>query len=65
VCAHPSRYQEQLINHITQHPEFIQPEARRAEILSRMQRDPLLDLSISRTTFDWGIPVPGDPKHVM
>ena len=61
----PPRYHGQLVEHIAQHPEFIQPEARRVEILSRLQREPLLDLSISRTTFDWGIPVPGDPTHVM
>jgi len=60
-----SRFQAQLIDYITQNPEFIQPEARRVEILSRLQREPLLDLSISRTTFDWGIAVPGDAKHVM
>lgn len=59
------RYQAQLIEYIQQHPDFIQPEARRNDILSRLQREPLLDLSISRTTFDWGIPVPDDPKHVM
>ena len=59
------RYQEQLIQYIQEHPDFIKPEARRKDILARLQREPLLDLSISRTTFDWGIPVPDDPKHVM
>jgi methionyl-tRNA synthetase len=59
------RYQERLVQHIESHPEFIKPDARRKDILSRLQREPLLDLSISRTTFDWGIPVPDDPKHVM
>ena len=59
------RYQDQLIQYIKDHPEFIKPDARRNDILSRLQREPLLDLSISRTTFDWGIPVPDDPKHVM
>jgi methionyl-tRNA synthetase len=59
------RYQEQLIEYIKSHPDFIKPDARRNDILSRLQREPLLDLSISRTTFDWGIPVPDDPKHVM
>ena len=60
-----SRYQAQLVEHITSNPSFIQPEARRNDILQRLQREPLLDLSISRTTFDWGIPLPDDPKHVM
>ncbi len=63
--AQRRRYQAQLIEYIAQNPDFIQPEARRNDILSRLQREPLLDLSISRTTFDWGIPVPDDPKHVM
>jgi len=60
-----SRYQQQLIDHIKAHPEFIQPAVRRNEILARLQNDELRDLSVSRTTFDWGIPVPDAPKHVM
>ena len=46
------------------HPDFIVPEQYRNEIMSFVERG-LNDLSISRTTFDWGIPVPGNPKHVM
>ena len=53
-----SRYQKQLIEHIESHPEFIQPARRRNEILARLREDELRDLSVSRTTFDWGIPVP-------
>ena len=60
-----SRYQEQLIAHIETNPEFIQPVARRNEILARLKNDDLRDLSVSRTTFDWGIPVPDAPNHVM
>lgn len=60
-----SKYQAQLIEHIEKHPEFIQPEGRRAEILYRLKNDELRDLSVSRTTFDWGIPVPGNSKHVL
>lgn len=60
-----SRFQAQLIAYILDNPAFVQPEARRNDILSRLQREPLLDLSISRTTFGWGIPVPGDERHVM
>ena len=59
------RFQARLIEHLVSHPEFIQPDARRNDILQRLQREPLLDLSISRTTFEWGIPVPDDPKHVL
>ena len=60
-----ARYQERLIEHIKSNPDFIRPEPCRNEILARLQREPLLDLSISRTTFNWGIPVPDDAKHVM
>jgi len=60
-----SRYQKQLIEHIQANPEFIQPASRRKEILARLQNDELRDLSVSRTTFDWGIPVPDAPNHVM
>ena len=59
-----SAYAEPLLRHYEQHPEFIMPEKYRNEIVSFVKRG-LTDLSISRTTFDWGVPVPGDPKHVM
>jgi len=59
-----SRYQEALLAHIDAHPEFIQPVSRRNEIVSFV-REGLRDLSISRTSFSWGIPVPGDPEHVI
>jgi len=52
-----SKYQKQLLNHIHTHPEFIQPESVRELILKRLEDD-LRDLCVSRTTFDWGIPVP-------
>ena len=54
-----SKYQDRIINHIKSNPEFIFPKERQAEILNRL-KEPLLDLSISRTTFDWGIPVPNN-----
>lgn len=60
-----SRYQARLIEHIKANPDFVRPEACRKEILARLEKEPLLDLSISRTTFDWGIPLPNNPKHVM
>ncbi len=59
-----SRYQDQLIDLIENNPEFLQPEARRNEMLSFI-RQGLDDLCISRSTFDWGIQVPVDPKHVI
>ena len=59
-----SKYTNALEEHIVSHPDFIRPDSRRNEVLERV-RDGLQDLSISRTTFSWGIPVPQDPKHVM
>ena len=57
-------YQERLLAHIREHPEFIGPDSRRNEVL-RFVEGGLRDLSVSRTTFSWGIPVPGDPEHVV
>jgi methionyl-tRNA synthetase len=59
-----SEFQQRIINHIQQHPDFIQPEARRNEILNRL-KEPLKDLSVSRTTFKWGIQLPNDKSHVI
>ncbi len=59
-----SAYQEKLLKHIEKNPGFIQPVSRRNEIVSFV-KEGLRDLSISRTTFDWGIHVPGNDKHVV
>ena len=59
-----SRYGDKLLDLYARRPDFVTPEKYRNEIVSFVERG-LMDLSISRTTFDWGIPVPGDPKHVM
>jgi methionyl-tRNA synthetase len=59
-----SKYQAKLLDFYARHPEFIEPESRRNEVLSFVKAG-LLDLSVSRTSFTWGIPVPGNPKHVM
>jgi methionyl-tRNA synthetase len=59
-----SAYADKLIAHYEAHPEFITPETYRNEIVAFVKRG-LADVSVSRTTFDWGVPVPGDPKHVM
>ena len=57
-------YADRLIAHIEAHPEFIEPASRRNEMINFIKQG-LEDLSISRTSFDWGIPVPGDEKHVI
>ena len=59
-----SAFQERLIEHIRSHPDFIAPASRRNEVLSFVESG-LNDLSVSRTTFSWGVPVPGDEKHVV
>ncbi|MCV0396999.1 MAG: methionine--tRNA ligase [Rhizobiaceae bacterium] len=59
-----SAYQERLLAHYEANPDFIGPAERRNEVISFV-RSGLKDLSISRSTFDWGVPVPGDEKHVM
>ncbi|HUV97065.1 MAG TPA: methionine--tRNA ligase [Acidobacteriaceae bacterium] len=59
-----SAFERKLLEYYEQHPDFIRPEARRNEVVAFVQGG-LRDLSISRTSFNWGIPVPGDEKHVI
>ena len=59
-----SKYAPQLIEYINAHPEFIQPVSRKNEMMNNFLLPGLQDLCVSRTTFDWGIPVTFDPKHV-
>jgi methionyl-tRNA synthetase len=59
-----SAYTDRLLEHYDRNPDFIQPGFRRNEVVNFV-RQGLTDLSISRTTFDWGVPVPGDPDHIM
>jgi len=59
-----SKYGPRLLEHIKQHPEFVQPESRRNEVVRFIERG-LEDLSVSRTSFRWGVPVPFDDKHVI
>ena len=59
-----SAYQDRLLAHYEANPGFIAPPERRNEVVSFVKSG-LKDLSVSRTTFDWGVPVPGDDKHVM
>lgn len=76
-CGHPvewveeesyffklSKYADRLLEHIKNNPDFIQPESRRNEMINFIEQG-LEDLSVSRTTFDWGIPVPLDDNHVI
>lgn len=60
-----SKYADRLIQHINTHPEFIQPESRKNEIMNNFLLPGLQDLCVSRTSFTWGIPVTFDPKHVI
>lgn len=59
-----SKYQDRLLEYIETHPDFIQPVSRRNEMINFIKQG-LEDLCITRTTFDWGIPVPFDKKHVV
>lgn len=60
-----SKYQDRLIKHIEENPEFIQPNTRQNEMLNNFLRPGLEDLCVSRTSFTWGIPVEFDPGHVV
>jgi len=60
-----SKYADRLIQYYKDHPDFIQPESRKNEMLNNFLLPGLEDLAVSRTTFDWGIKVPGNPKHVI
>lgn len=59
------KYAKQLMDCYEQHPDFILPEFRKNELLNNFIKPGLEDLAVSRSTFDWGIKVPGDPKHIM
>ena len=59
-----SQYQEALLRHFRDNPDFVAPESRRNEMM-RFIESGLHDLSLSRTSFSWGIPVPGNPKHIV
>ncbi len=60
-----SRYAQRLLNHIEANPDFIQPPSRKNEMINNFLKPGLEDLCVSRTSFDWGIPVPFDPEHVI
>ncbi|MED0702464.1 methionine--tRNA ligase [Aeribacillus composti] len=60
-----SKYVDRLLQFYEENPEFIQPESRKNEMINNFIKPGLEDLAVSRTTFDWGIKVPGNPKHVI
>ncbi len=60
-----SKYQDRLMKYIEEHPEFIQPESRKNEMINNFLKPGLQDLCVSRTSFSWGIPVEFDPGHVI
>ena len=60
-----SKYADQLIKYIEDHPEFIQPESRKNEMINNFLKPGLQDLCVSRTSFKWGVPVTFDDKHVI
>lgn len=60
-----SKYADRLVQYYNEHPEFIQPESRKNEMINNFIKPGLQDLSVSRTSFKWGIPVDFDPKHVI
>ncbi len=59
------KYAQRLIDHIESHPEFIQPESRKNEMINNFLKPGLQDLCVSRSTFTWGVPVDFDKKHVV
>jgi methionyl-tRNA synthetase len=60
-----SKYADRLLKYYEDNPDFIQPESRKNEMINNFIKPGLEDLAVSRTTFDWGVKVPGDPKHVV
>jgi len=60
-----SKYSDQLLQYYEDHPEFIQPESRKNEMINNFIKPGLEDLAVSRTTFNWGVPVNSNPKHVI
>ena len=60
-----SKYADQLLEYIESHPDFIQPESRKNEMINNFIKPGLQDLCVSRTSFTWGVPVDFDPKHVV
>ena len=60
-----NEYKDRLVQHIEKNPNFIKPESRKNEVLSRLKGDKLRDLCVSRSSFSWGIPLPNDKEHII
>jgi methionyl-tRNA synthetase len=60
-----SKYQDRLLQYLQEHPELVQPESRLNEMVNNFLKPGLQDLSVSRSSFQWGIPVPDDPEHII
>ncbi|GAA0353333.1 methionine--tRNA ligase [Bacillus horti] len=60
-----SKYADRLLKYYEENPDFIKPESRKNEMINNFIKPGLEDLAVSRTTFDWGVKVPGNPKHVV
>ncbi|MFC0613324.1 methionine--tRNA ligase [Scopulibacillus daqui] len=60
-----SKYADRLLKYYEEHPDFIQPESRKKEMINNFIKPGLEDLAVSRTAFEWGVKVPGNPKHVV
>ena len=60
-----SKYADRLLKYYEENPDFIQPESRKNEMINNFIKPGLEDLAVSRTSFDWGVNVPGNPKHVI
>mgnify|MGYP004469749883 CR=1 FL=1 len=60
-----SKYSDRLLKYYDEHPDFIQPESRKKEMINNFIKPGLEDLAMSRTSFNWGVPVPENPKHVV
>src|SRR5699024_4797107 len=60
-----SKYADRLVQYYDEHPEFIEPASRKQEMLNNFIKPGLEDLALTRTSFNWGVKVPSDPKHVV
>lgn len=60
-----SKYADRLVEYYNEHPDFIMPETRKNEMLNNFINPGLEDLALTRTSFNWGVPVPSNPKHVI
>ncbi|MFK5283277.1 class I tRNA ligase family protein, partial [Lacticaseibacillus paracasei] len=60
-----SKYTDRLLKYYDEHPDFVQPASRKTEKINNFIKPGLEDLAMSRTSFNWGVQIPSDPKHVV